>query len=208
MKGSERKIFGLSLLAVLAGSVSCGGGDSSGSCGMGAACGGDLVGTWKVVSSCTALQGTLTDTDCPTATLDGRIEFAGTATYTSAKTYTLVMTVSGTETILFPSTCLSATCDQLSQKFQATPPDGFSAMHCTSAAGGACSCAGTLIPQPHSETGTYTTSGGSVTTTPTDGSDAETDQYCVKGNRLDIVPDAPSLDPTLTASGDIILTRQ
>src|ERR1041385_7711868 len=76
---------------LLAGAVvalgSCGGGSGS-TCGAAQTCGGDVLGTWKVTSSCfAAAPGAFAEMDCPTLKVDvSGLAVAGTATFNADKT--------------------------------------------------------------------------------------------------------------------------
>jgi len=167
------------------------------------------VGNWQITASCLTLKGTLADSQCPTATIDSTVHFTGSASYTSALTYTLVTVLNGTETIFFPASCLSgATCDQINQTFQATPPAGTTSVQCGSAGGGACNCTATLAPDSSTETGTYTTSAGIVTSMSSAGGTPGQDGYCVQGATLHIIPGSGMIDPSFTSTGDITLAKQ
>ncbi len=197
----------MGLLAVLLGAsgVSCG--SDSGSCATPAACGGNIVGNWVVTSSCVQLTGMFASSLCPTATAVASLRYSGQVSYTASMTYTLSSSASGTETIDFPASCVTTTCNQIAQALQASPPDGLTSIHCSPAAGGGCACAANLSPESNTETGTYTLSGTSITTTASGGGD-ETDSYCAVANHLDIIPDTGSPLSDVTISGSIGLTMQ
>ena len=199
----------MGLLAALLGAssgVSCGGSDG-GSCSTPAACGGNIVGSWLVTSSCVQLTGTFSSSLCPTATAVASLQYSGQVSYTASMTYTLNASAGGTETIDFPVSCVTTTCDQIAQTLQASPPDGLTSIHCSAGAGGGCNCTATLAPQSTPETGTYTLSGTSITTTSSTGG-GETDSYCAVGDHLDIIPATGSLSSGTTLSGSIGLTKQ
>jgi hypothetical protein len=176
---------------------------------MVASCGGNIVGDWQIVSSCVKSSGTVNLSGCTSpATVSASLTVTGTASFRSDLTYTTTDQISGSETIGYPAACLTVqgvtiTCDQLSQSFSA---GGTTSGACTAAPGGACNCNVTLAAQASGETGTYSTSGGTLTTTPT-GSTSGTSGYCVQGNRLDNTP-PPGMMSGLTTSGDITLMRQ
>ena len=208
-------VVALVLTGALVSGLSCGGGGGgSGTCAMAGTCGGNVVGNWKITSSCIKASGSLGDSTCPGATVDGSLSVTGTAAFTADASYSLAFVLSGSETIFFPASCLTSngvtvTCDQLNQVFMAMPldPTTITSIHCASAGGGACNCTANLASSSTNESGTYTTSGGTLTTTSTAG-DVSTDGYCVQGNHLDLTPPANMADPTLTMSGDITLTKQ
>lgn len=199
------------VLTATVSSASCGGGDSS-TCGMVAACGGDIVGDWRITSSCLKATGTFNDPQCPSATVNASLQVTGTVSYTAALTYNLAFLLSGTETVGFPASCLTSsgvtvTCNQLNQVFAANPPDPSFMLHCTAAGGGGCNCSTPLNAFPSNEIGTYVTSGATLTTTPVGGT-AESGGYCVKGTKLDLTPPSSMMQSGLIETGDLTLTRQ
>lgn len=122
-------------------------------------------------------------------------------------TYSLDFQANLTETIVFPASCTTTSCDQIEQMFQASPPDGATSVHCAAALGGACNCNATLPPQTSTQTGMYSLSGTNITTgSSTAGT--ETDSYCVMGNQLDLLPSPETLVNRTTASGAVVLTKQ
>jgi hypothetical protein len=197
----------LAALLAVSSAVACGG--DGGSCATPPACGGDIVGNWTVTSSCVHLSGTLDfDQQCTGVPVDANVQYSGMASYTATMTYSFSLTVTGSETFVFPASCLNgATCDQINQQLQSSPPDGTTSAHCSSAGGGGCSCTASLDWQSSTEAGTYTLSGTAVTTTSSSG-DTETDQYCVMGNQLQIMPGTSSGTVGATASGSINLVKR
>jgi hypothetical protein len=143
--------------------------------------------------------------------LDVSLTITGTAAYNADLTYSLTSVTSGTEIIGFPPSCITGsgvtlTCDQLTQGLAAQAQTiGVSAIHCAAAGAGGCNCTATLIDETDSETGTYTTAAGFITTTPAGQPADPAAGYCVKGSQMDQgVPP----DPSLTTSGKLTLTRQ
>lgn len=205
-------LLGLGVLAAMVSGVSCGGSDE-GTCSMANACGGDIVGNWKITSSCLKVTGTFDNADCPTASINASLHATGTASYRADMTYSLAFVLSGTETIGFPATCLTVngvtvTCDQLNQQFATNPPAGITALHCTSAGSGGCNCTTTLPDQTDTEVGTYTTGAGTLTTTQAGSTPEPGGGYCVQGTTLDLTPPASMAQTGVTTSGDLTLTRQ
>ena len=85
----------------------------------------------------------------------------------------------------------------------AANPSTVQTAHC--AGSSICTCTVTNGPQTTSETGTYTTSGTTLTITDSDGS-ISSNGYCVQGNELHIV----QLDMTMpmgTIEADTVLTQ-
>jgi hypothetical protein len=192
-----------------------GGSSSTGpACTTATPCGGDIVGTWTVASSCVRLSGELDLTPlgmgCTSAPVTGSLQVSGTLTASSdgsslsdntlttgSMQFTLAppcMEISGTQ----------VTCDNIGVVF---PAVGFSSATCTSAAGGGCNCTGTvkqngamgaLSESPFTH-GTYSTLGNLVKTS--DGTSSEKYSYCVSGNTLTVTPE--TTNPT--ATGTIVL---
>jgi len=192
--------------------VSCGG-DGGGTCAMTSACGGDIVGEWRITASCLKVSGTFPLNGCTApATVSGSVNITGTASYRADLTYTTTGTLTGSESVLYPAACLGAlgvTCANLNQAVSAgaTGTTG----SCASTSDGGCRCNLTPAPDASNETGTYSTSGGTLITTPAGSPPSDPGGYCVQGNRLDMTP-TPSMMPVmmdgLTISGDITLMRQ
>jgi hypothetical protein len=204
-------IASLAALGSLAVLVSgCGGGGlSEGGCSNGATCGGDLVGTWTIVSSCLSISATGFDMDCPTATVtSSKQTITGTQTYNADLTYTVVETLSVNATVTLPMSCVTfqgfaLTCAQVTQLLMA---DGsFKSATCTSAGTG-CSCNVVVSEVGASGAGIYSTSNGVVTTTTDDGS-TEQNSYCVRGKTLTQSPLAGSFTMGASATGTITSTK-
>jgi hypothetical protein len=208
-------LLGLLLVAGACGSGS-GGGPVGGSCATLAGCGGNVVGNWTVMSSCYALHGTTgPGTSCAGQTIDAQGTYSGTISMVADASYALSLSVSVTEAIWYPATCLSAqgvtTCDQLTQLItsQATG-SGITSVQCTPSPRSGCDCtaSGGI---PVSTQGTYAASGSTLTFTPTASSTGSaspsTFSYCASVNQLDLIP-PPQNSDGFTASGDIRLVRQ
>lgn len=181
---------------------------------MTAACGGDVVGNWRITTSCLKATGTVALSGCSTtATVTASLQATGTASYAADFTYSQAFLLSGTETIGLPAACLTMsgitlTCDQLNQALAVTPLDpSLSSIHCSTAGGGGCNCVANLTATTANETGTYVTAGTNLVTTPSTGTSGSSG-YCVKGTRLDETAPAAMSQPGLTISGDLTFTRQ
>jgi len=188
-----------------------GSGGAVASCTNVTACGGNVVGTWNVASSCLKVSGKLDvsafglDPNCM-ATVSGSLQVTGSWTAKADGTYTDNTTTSGTEQIEMSAVCLNlsgttTTCDRISAPFSAL---GYSSVTCTQAATGGCTCTGTVqqtgglgIPSPDPQTsGNYTTANNTLTN---DG--AANFPYCVAGGTLTLTPQPMS--PTTT--GTVVL---
>ena len=189
------------------GTIPSGTGGSSGSGGAGQSCssvvpcGGSAVGTWTVSSSCLNISGSLDLTyaglNCPPAAVTGSLHVAGTWTANADGTYRDNTTTTGTEQFSLASACLflsgtTTTCDGIAGPLQGL---GFSAVTCTSAATGGCTCTGTVnqagapgaLSVQASGSGNYETSGNTLT--------IDTNSpyaYCVAGTKMTWTPQTTS----------------
>jgi hypothetical protein len=187
-----------SLVAVLAAaSLSGCGSDSAGSatCGKVQPCGGSVVGSWKISSTCVTSAGVvgLMADFCPTGTVTPSFQVSGNITYNTNATYSGTFTESGTVTLGLPPSCLTDgattfTCAQADAMFKASAdPMAVSSVTC-SGSGASCSCKFVMVPQTSTESGTYTTAGTTLTqTASTAGATADDNPYCVQGNELHII---------------------
>ncbi len=179
------------------------------SCEGAAPCGGSVVGTWKVASSCLKLTGemdtSLLSLGCPTVPVNGSLQAAGTFIANADGTYTDNTTTTGSLTMSLNATCLSVSsvavgCDRIGSIFKAA---GWDTAECTATADSGCSCTLTVDQQgglgtvvPFTETsGRYTTSGNTLKVSSVDY------QYCGTPSALTLTPQASAL------SGSIVLTH-
>jgi hypothetical protein len=192
----------------------CGG--SGGTCGNTTACGGDIVGTWKITSSCISVDATsmVASMGCPgeTASASG-FTITGSITYNADMTYSSNSTLSGNVVVGLPASCLTQqgitiTCGQLQQVLQGMAATaGFQSVRCSGSSG--CSCTVALAPQASTETGTYGTTAAGVLTTTAAGGTPSGGDYCVKGTTLTESPQAgASMMGQGSISGTITLTKQ
>jgi hypothetical protein len=196
--------LGVSVLACLSTLSSCGGG--SGTCGGAAACGGNIVGTWRIVSTCGGSpMASVNNMPCPGASVSAdNVSISGTITFNSDMSYSGNVSVSGSETAVFPPSCLTqgTTCADLNQIFSLDP----SGSHCSSQ-GSSCACTIVAPRMPLTSGGTYmTTSAGLLTETPEGGAPQQSD-YCVQGSTLTFSPHAGSTMMGMS-SGTVTLTKQ
>lgn len=179
------------------------------SCEAAAPCGGNLVGTWKVASSCLKLSGemdtSLLSLGCPTVPVNGTLQTTGTFIANADGTYTDSTTTTGNLTTTLNATCLSVSsvavgCDRIGSIFTAA---GWKTAECTPTADSGCSCAltanqkaglGVIVPFTDA-TGTYTTTGNTLKVS------SNTYSYCASSNALTLQPQASAL------SGAIVLTH-
>jgi hypothetical protein len=163
------------------------GGAMTTQCG-GPACGGNLLGTWAFVNSCSAP----TTLDCAGEAFDASsVHRAGTITFNSGGTYSTTETDTGTFIFDVPSSCLNgATCAALQTVYQGagyvgSPNPTFSSATCTTTSTG-CRCLLGALGVPMTITGTYVASGSSVTSTSSTGV-VNADTYCVTGTILHLI---------------------
>ena len=90
------------------------GGGTGGSCSNVTPCGGNVVGTWNVTSSCVTVSATNLDisaagldpSSCKNVTMAGSLQVSGTLTANSNGTYTDGTTTTGTAQLELPAGCL------------------------------------------------------------------------------------------------------
>jgi hypothetical protein len=178
------------------------------SCDPFAACGGNIVGTWRVVVAC----GSVSSPACPSSERITANTSHTQTTYTFAGDGTFTATSAGdaTEALLYPLACLGAitdagiphACADVERRFvtptqtgdAGTPIVELTSASCSAAGSETCAC--TLVLRytgPLTTSGTYATSGNQLTLVdrPADGGvpDAGADpvsEYCVSGNTLTI----------------------
>ena len=205
--------FPILMIALVAGA--CGSSGSSETCGSAQTCGGDLVGTWKVTSSClSAAPEAFGVEGCPMAPTDlSKLVLGGTGTFKADKTEEIVETFSGTVTISFPSSCIAWSgtppdCSQVTSRLTASasePNSFFSAATCK-AGGGGCVCDLTVRPVSMTKNMTYATAGAVLTETESDGTVSQS-TYCVSGKTLTQHTDGKMMGTEgLTAT--VTLTKQ
>jgi hypothetical protein len=175
-------------------------------------CGGDVVGTWQITSSCVSFTLDLSSA-CPGLTADGTFTFSGGVTYGADMTYVQTGTAGGSVQYHFPPACLQqATCAATGAALmQASIDQGgtFSSISCIDAAGGGCTCPGTLVDSPNDQTGTYTATGGVLTSIPQGGTAGQA-PYCVTGNQMvqgSGLAGNPMGAPSSAITGTITLTK-
>ncbi len=184
-----------------------GSGGASASCSNVAPCGGTVVGSWNVTSSCLTVSGeldlTLAGLNCAPAAITGSLHVTGTWTGNADGTYSDNTTTTGSEQFALAPACLSlsgttTTCDGIAGPLQSL---GFSSVTCTSAANGGCTCTSTvqqaggagLVSALASGNGRYETSGNTLTV-----DNSSPYSYCVSGTKMTWTPQPAS--PTMTGT--------
>lgn len=173
-------------------------GGSGTTCTNVTACGGSVVGTWTVSSSCLSVAGNLDivnfglDPAC-TATATGSTTVTGTWTAKADGTYVDNTVTTGTHQVEMAPVCLNisgttTTCARISASFSAL---GYTSASCTDSPKGGCSCVGTV----QQNGGLGIVSAGALTS----GNHASADNvltndatspysYCVAGSKLTLTP--------------------
>jgi len=162
------------------------------SCSDVAACGGNVIGTWTVGSSCLAVSGNLDVSGfglgCTSMPVTGSLQVTGTWTANSDGTYSDNTSTSGNQQITVPAVCLNVsgtttTCDRIGGPLSGL---GYASINCTNAAGGGCTCAadlqqtggiGLASADPQTS-GNYSTADNVVTV------DSAQYSYCVSGDQM------------------------
>jgi hypothetical protein len=167
------------------------------------ACGGDVVGTWLVTQSCVTGTEDLSSI-CAGSSADVTFTFGGTTTYNADLSYTSTNTGGGTTRYHDPSSCLpgGVTCDQWGQALMQVGM--YSSVACATDGAGVCNCDAVSPSTSATETGTYSVSGGVLTTT--HGGTTATGGYCVEGNTLYEIPAFG--DGGVAFMGNVVLTKQ
>lgn len=166
-----------------------GGGGAAASCGKVHPCGGDLVGNWKVAGICAnaaaIMAGTADDfPTCPDYRVDATgITASGTLSFKADMTFTSMVTIAGSEKLTLPLSCLNGlSCAEFNTailtRMQQNPDPSIQSFTC--AGSSPCVCTITPTPEVATESGTYTTVGNVLTTTPTGGV-PDSVEYCVQG---------------------------
>jgi hypothetical protein len=199
---------GLGLAAVLW-FAGCGS-SAGGTCGSSAACGGNIVGTWTISSSCVSVSLSMFQSECPGATASSsNVHVSGTYIYNADMTYSKNGASSGSAVVTIPASCLTTqgvtvTCAQINQMFQADPIPGVT-LDCTGSS--TCTCTETFTNTTSVVSGTYTaTAAGLLTETDSDATVTASD-FCVKGTTLTESPQAGSQMMGQSVSGTITFTK-
>ncbi len=183
-----------------------------------AACGGDVVGTWNVQSSCVEVSGRLdlssTGIGCRETTITGgSLQVTGTFTANGDGTYMDNTTTTGSEQFTLEASCLilgeETTCARIGTPLGLSL--GFASCTCTDATGGGCNCSATVqhtagmgtVNYYASRIGNYASSGNVLSIN--DGTKDWPYSYCVSANTLTMTPE-PTGGPACT--GSIVLQRQ
>jgi hypothetical protein len=207
-------IAGATLLSC--GDTTGGSRESSAECSGSSSCGGDLVGSWSITSLCDVTGVAAVSASCPAAQIDASgVNVSGNLSFKSDMTFTSTARLSGTATVAVSNSCLmtggfTLTCDDLSTLLLEIG-QGIGGS-CADASGG-CDCTLQLTSLTTTGSGTYSTSGSTLTTlSSVDGGtpSATTASYCVQGSTLTLSSTATSVMSGVTGeiAGRIALARQ
>jgi hypothetical protein len=213
LRGKSRSLAStLAGLALSLAAAGCGGdGGGGGACGV-TPCGGDVVGTWQASSSCVD-QATLNMEflagimgSCPSASL-GNVGLtpSGSVAFTADMMFTGTISVDSTIPIIFPAACTNgASCADLTAVLQAlVGSNGITSATCVGS--GACTCTVAQTFDSINDTGTWATSGTTLTITGA-ASGAQANPYCVQGSSLHLLEfDSGGM---MKVVGDIVLSKQ
>jgi hypothetical protein len=167
--------------------------DGKDSCGDFGGCGGDLVGEWKAESLCGG--GSLSVEGCAVnVPIDlGGLTTTGAITFNSDRTYRSTLGYGGSMIMHWPKACLmvmgiTLTCQQLNaginQAMMQDPDPNIASITCSDESSG-CACLTTLRTVPAIESGRYSSSGTTLTTTADQPDiEPETMPYCVQNDTL------------------------
>lgn len=172
-------------------------------------CGGNVVGTWNVASSCLEISGDLdvflTSLACPSVPATGQLQTTGSITFNADGSYTDETTTTGSVTFPLAANCLAISgvpvmCDRVGSIFAAV---GWKTAECLPEGDG-CDCSlsteqegglGFILPYTEPE-GQYSTSGSELTAA------NATYDYCAEGNTLTLSSGMSAL------SGTVVLQKE
>lgn len=177
-----------------------------------ATCGGSVVGTWNVTSSCLTVSGTLDlsaiGAGCQSAVVTGSLTTTGTLTANANGTYSDDTSTSGEEHFDLAPSCLviSSTQTDCAGAANIISSLGYATVTCTPVSSGGCSCSATvkqsggpgLVSVFATPNGNYVTSDDQLTL---DG--AMPYSYCVSGTTMTWTPKPASP----TESGSIVFQK-
>lgn len=194
------------------GGAGAGGSNVGVTCGAVQPCGGSIAGTWKVASACFAKDASLDASGiCATASIQlTTISAVGSTSYGADGTYQTTGTIKIGLQLTVPASCFATgeTCADIDMGFAQEQQDMTITSHSCAMSGSSCVC--TIESQQGDESGTYSTSGTTLTTTATGGQPSD-DSYCVQGNMLHDLAVDMSMQTSMgmvTIQGDITSTRQ
>jgi hypothetical protein len=196
-------------------SVGCGGGGGGpvgfnvggpSMCGVVAACAGDVVGTWNVSAGCITSAG-LREAEsgimCSGFSISvTNVNVSGRLTFNADMTYSFMgLSEQAMYEVTVPVGCVAGrSCAAAATGLDSS--GDFESATCTGTT--TCSCSAVQTPVVDTESGTYTLSGTTLTTFPTNGLPTTTLPYCVEGTNLHLLATTSS---GLGAMGQMIVSE-
>jgi hypothetical protein len=178
-------------------------------------CGGNLVGIWKVTSTCVDVDLSSYTQDCDSSTAHAMdYKITGTVTYYVDQTYSIVGALTGSVVLDLPTKCLTTdagaqvSCARLEPALLASGK--YQSVSCLIRNGGGCVCTFDINPQPVSGNGNFTATPAGVITD-TDSSGMLDADYCIANDgtmTLSPPPGGAVLTQQGITSGSITLTKQ
>jgi hypothetical protein len=204
----------------------------AGDCGQVQPCGGDIVGTWKIVSACLNLPDggalgavTIDGQTCQGVTASSpEYTVQGTITFDSSMQFEETLTLFGeSATVSIPASCFPGmTCAELGAQLDQGVDAAAGALSASCTGTTTCECTTQTVPfgdggtgdPSASASGTYTIAGTMLTlTTPTDAGIGESsDSYCVAGGELHLIGVSTTVNMgamgTMAIESDLVAVRQ
>jgi hypothetical protein len=193
------------------GGAGAGGADAGGACTSFTACGGSLLGTWQLTSTCFFMPPAASG--CADETVDAAtFHESGSYVFNSDLTYAASVIPSGTLGFTMPQSCtpaqpIATTCAVFNSTYSSLvsqPGSPYASAGCA-VSGTDCVCTFTFNGQTVSATGTYAVGTDTVTLTRAGSTTSTTNNFCVQGTALSL--DAVSLAGTAVV-GPAVLTKQ
>lgn len=175
------------------------------------ACGGSLLGTWQLASTCFFMPPAASG--CADETVDAAtFHESGSYVFNSDLTYSATVIPSGTLGFTMPQSCtpaqaIATTCAVFNSTYSSLvsqPGSPYASAGCA-VSGTDCVCTFTFNGQTVSATGTYVVDTDTVTLTRAGSTTSTTNNFCVQGTALSL--DAVSLTGTVVV-GPAVLTKQ
>src|SRR5204863_1574545 len=159
------------------------------------ACGGNLLGTWNVTSTCLDVDLTSYTAGCSSSSARAvDCKLTATLTYNDDLTYSLVGTMTGSVVLSLPARCLTppngiqVSCAQLEPALLA--PGKYESVTCAVATSG-CVCKLDVNTVSLSEGGTFSTTEAGVLTQTAPAGDVDVIDYCVTNDATMTLSPAP-----------------
>jgi hypothetical protein len=201
--------------------VACGGDGPGATCGAVQPCGGDLVGDWSIVADCLSDAtvsmsfAELLGASCPTVTGHASLAASGSVAFGADLGYMASGMISGVFEMQIPPSCFAgAMCADVDAAFRtefaADPQPDLAFLSC----GGTvdCICRFKVGPRSWSESGSYATSGTTVTVTSSLDGSMSGGAYCIVGDTGHLVTLGMSIDMgsigSMTIDEDMVIVRR